>query len=199
VSGEGELHADLSDVATSTLERLRAALAQQQRKAPLTRAALLAFGITHKLEALEAALSGHSALACLSVLDVALAERRRARRPEPELVWTGPERRHSTARDTAVVLRALFESATSQVILAGFSFEKGSTVLAPLHRVMVERALDVRFFVHVEQVQSASVDGPAHAAREVAEFLRKAWVHPTTWRRRFSNSAVEERMLPNVG
>jgi len=65
--------------------------------------------------------------------------------------------------------------------------------------VMVERALDVRFFVHVEQVQSASVDGPAHAAREVAEFLRKAWVHPTTWRRRFSNSAVEERMLPNVG
>lgn len=119
MSGEGELHADLSDVATSTLERLRAALAQQQRKAPLTRAALLAFGITHKLEALEAALSGHSALACLSVLDVALAERRRARRLEPELVWTGPERRHSTARDTAVVLRALFESATSQVILAG--------------------------------------------------------------------------------
>lgn len=49
-------------------------------------------------------MSGHAVLACLSVLDVVLAERRANARPAPELVWTGPERANSTARDTVVVL-----------------------------------------------------------------------------------------------
>ena len=97
MTGEPPSQADLSEVATSTLERLRTALAHKQLATPLTRAAFLAFGIKHQLDALESALSGHSALACLSVLDVALAERTRATRPAPELVWTGPERSHSTA------------------------------------------------------------------------------------------------------
>lgn len=175
-----EAHADLGEVSTTALERLREALAREQIATPITRAGFLAFGIKHQLDALEGALSGHSRLACLSVLDVVLAERRRARRPDPELVWTGPERSHATARDTAIVLRSLFEGAREQVILAGFSFEKGSAVLGPLHRAMAERAatgdgLDVRFFVHVEQVQSASIDPQAHARAAIARFLRDAW------------------------
>ncbi|UJR84190.1 DISARM system phospholipase D-like protein DrmC [Sandaracinus amylolyticus] len=168
-------HADLSEVATSTLERLREAITSRKLGTPITRSALLAHGIRHQLDALEGALSGHSALACLSVLDVALAERRRARRPDAELVWTGPERSNATARDTAVVLRALFESARRQVILAGFSFEKGATVLEPLHRVMRERAIDARLFVHVEQLQHAADDPEAHAAERIAAFLHAAW------------------------
>ena len=167
--------AALTQVSTSTLARLRSGIAGKQVRTPITRASLLAYGIKHQHEALEAALSGHSALACLSVLDVALAERTSAQRPAPELVWTGPERSHSTARDTAVVLRALFESAKEQVILAGFSFTKGSAVLAPLHRAMAEEQLDVCFFVHVEQVQSQSVDPEAHAAAQIEAFIAAAW------------------------
>jgi phosphatidylserine/phosphatidylglycerophosphate/cardiolipin synthase-like enzyme len=175
VSEASDPQADLSEVSTTTLERLRDALARHQISTPLTRAGLLAFGIKHQLDALSGALSGHSTLACLSVLEVALAERRRAARPVPELVWTGPERSNATARDTAVVLRSLFESAQHQVILAGFSFEKGRGVLQPLHRVMVERGLDVRFFVHVEQVQRADADAEAHLEKEIADFRRTAW------------------------
>ncbi|MFO0711310.1 MAG: DISARM system phospholipase D-like protein DrmC [Sandaracinus sp.] len=175
MSETSDPHADLSAVSTTTLERLRDALARGQIATPLTRAGLLAFGIKHQLDALEGALSGHSTLACVSVLEVALAERRRAARPVPELVWTGPERSNATARDTAVVLRSLFESAKHQVILAGFSFEKGSSVLQPLHHAMLERGLDVRFFVHVEQVQRSDEDAGAHVAREIADFRRSAW------------------------
>ena len=40
---------------------------------------------------------------------------------------------------------------------------------------MSERALDVRFFVHIEQVQRADVDADAHAANAVRAFLRDAW------------------------
>lgn len=172
--------ADLSAVSTSTLERLRDAIEARRVSTPITRAGLLAHGIRHQLEALEDALSGHSALACLSVIDVALAERAARARPDPELVWTGPERSNATARDTAVVLRALFESAERQVILAGFSFEKGSSVLAPLYsamqaHAMKNRSLDVRFFVHVEQVQHAGVDGEAHARAAIAAFRDDAW------------------------
>lgn len=172
--------ADLGEVATNVLERLRESIAADRMRVPITRAALLAFGLKHQLDAIEGALAGHGKHACLSVLDVALAERRHAARPELELVWTGPERGHATARDTAVVLRALFESAREQVILAGFSFKKGSHVLEPLHRAMRDaesegRTLDVRFFVHVQQVQHLRADAEAHVAAELEAFLHEAW------------------------
>ena len=72
------------------LEQLRAAVASGALRPPLDRAALVGFGVRHQLEAIEHALGGHKSAACLSVLDVALAERE-MRRPTPELVWTGPE------------------------------------------------------------------------------------------------------------
>lgn len=174
------MSADLSLVPLSTLERLRDAFASKQLRTPINRTGLLSFGITHQLEALESALMGHSALACQSVLDVALAERKRAARPAPELVWTGPEGANSTARDTSVVLRALFESAKREVILAGFSFEKGAAVLEPLHRAMRERQLDVRFFIHVQQAEGHVRDPAGYATDQVKTFLRQSWPFPGT-------------------
>ncbi len=170
--------ADLSDVATATLERLREGLVSKELRGTITRGALVNFGIKHQLDALEGALSGHSAMACQSVIEVALAERARATRPDPELVWTGPEAENATARDTAVVLRALFESAQEQVILAGFSFEKGSTVLEPLSLAMKRRPLDVRFFIHVQQAERASSNARAEADAQVEDFLRMSWPFP---------------------
>src|SRR5690606_30707744 len=112
--------ADLSEVPDSTLELLRNAIASKRLRMPLTRSGLLDLGVHHQLEELETALSGHTALACLSILDVAVAERA-VRHSAPELVWSGPERANATARDTAVVLRSLFERAHKQVILAGYN------------------------------------------------------------------------------
>lgn len=143
--------ADLSEVATSTLERLRDAIAGDRIKMPVTRASLLDHGIHHQIDAIQGALSGHTSLACLSVLDVLLAERRAHARPAPELVWTGPERTNATARDTAVVLRALFERAQRQVVLAGYNFTKGSSLLEPLWMAMRDRGVEASFFIHIDQ------------------------------------------------
>ena len=168
-------HADLSEVATSTLERLRDAIATDRLKMPVTRAGLLDHGIRNQLEALEGALSGHTALASLSVLDVVLAERRAKASPAPELVWTGPERANATARDTAVVLRALFERAQRQVILAGYDFTKGSSLLVPLWIAMRDRSIDVRFFIHIEQTSEPLSNPAAYGNEAVRGIMEQVW------------------------
>jgi phosphatidylserine/phosphatidylglycerophosphate/cardiolipin synthase-like enzyme len=171
---EGE-HADLSEVATSTLERLREAIATDRLRMPVTRAGLLDHGVPNQLEALEDALSGHTSLACLSVLDVVLAERRANARPAPELVWTGPERANATARDTAVVLRALFERARRQVILAGYDFTKGSSLLEPLWIAMRDRGVDARFFIHIEQACEPLSNPTAYGDEAVRAIMEQVW------------------------
>jgi phosphatidylserine/phosphatidylglycerophosphate/cardiolipin synthase-like enzyme len=147
-----EDRASLKDVATTVLVHLRQAIARGTLRAPLDRAALVGFGVRHQLEAIEGALAGHKSAACLAVLDVVLAEREE-RRPSPELVWTGPEAQGGTARDTAVVLRELFESARETVILGGYNFKYSTRLLEPLHRSMMEHGVDVKFFMHVPQVE----------------------------------------------
>ena len=128
--------ASLKDVSTSTVERLRAAIASGELKTPVDHAGLVGCGIRHQIETLGAVLAGHKSAACTAILDVVLAEREE-RKPTPELVWTGPEGPGGTARDTAVVLRELFESARESVILAGYSFDHAQNVLAPLHASMM--------------------------------------------------------------
>jgi phosphatidylserine/phosphatidylglycerophosphate/cardiolipin synthase-like enzyme len=167
--------ADLSAVATSTLEQLRDAIATGRIRMPVTRAGLLDHGIHHQLEPLEGALAGHTALACMSVLDVVLAERRASARPAPELVWTGPERAHATARDTAVVLRALFERARRQVIVAGYDFTRGSSLLEALWTAMRNRAVDVRFFIHIEQASGPLPDPASHGDQAVQAIMEQVW------------------------
>lgn len=167
--------ADLSEVATSTLERLSDAIANDRLKMPVTRAGLLDHGIRNQLEALEGALSGHTALACLSVLDAVLAERRANARPAPELVWSGPERANATARDTAVVLRALFERAQRQVILAGYDFTRGSSLLEPLWIAMRDRGVDVRFFIHIQQATETVPDPASYGNDAARKVMDQVW------------------------
>lgn len=166
---------DLSDVATSTIERLREAVATNRLPMPITRASLLGEGIHHQLDALENALIGHTMPACLTVLDVLLAERRASSRPAPELVWTGPERANATARDTAVVLRALFERAQRQVVLAGYDFTRGSALLEPLWLAMRDRSVDVRFFLHIPQPAAAPAQPTLYGDQAVAVIMAEAW------------------------
>jgi phosphatidylserine/phosphatidylglycerophosphate/cardiolipin synthase-like enzyme len=175
MTGPTREYADLSEVATSTLERLREAIAAGRLKMPITRAGLLDHGVRNQLEALEDALTGHTALACLCVVDVVLAERRTNARPAPELVWTGPERANATARDTAVVLRALFERAQRQVILAGYDFTRGSSLLEPLWVAMRDRGVDVRFFIHIEQTAEVLSDSSAYGNDAVRAIMEQVW------------------------
>jgi phosphatidylserine/phosphatidylglycerophosphate/cardiolipin synthase-like enzyme len=167
--------ADLSSVPDSTLERLREGLVTKRLRTPVTRAGLLDLGISHQLEVVEAALSGHSNLACLTVLDVTVAERDAVRRPAPELVWSGPERTNATARDTAVVLRELFEAAERHVVLAGYDFTQGSSLLEPLWVAMRDRGVDVHFFVHIKQPDVVPPDAAKYGDDKVQEIMASTW------------------------
>ncbi len=164
----------LVSVPTATLERVRDGLVTERLRAPLTQPDLVAFGIVAQLETLARVLSGQARSPCIAILDTTLAERVAAERPAPELVWTGPEATTATARDTAVVLRGLFESATTRVLLAGYSFSHAHDVLAPLHHVMKTRGVTATFFVNIAQVERAS-DPEAHARREVRTFASESW------------------------
>ena len=164
--------ASLKDVSTSTVERLRAAIASGELKTPVDHAGLVGCGIRHQIETLGAVLAGHKSAACTAILDVVLAEREE-RKPTPELVWTGPEGPGGTARDTAVVLRELFESARESVILAGYSFDHAQNVLAPLHASMMAYGVRTSFFVDIEQVEADQEDG--HLARRLGGFFATNW------------------------
>jgi phosphatidylserine/phosphatidylglycerophosphate/cardiolipin synthase-like enzyme len=166
--------AGLSEVATTTLERIRFGLETRQLTTPIHHDGLAAFGVKRQLEALVGALSGHSASACAAILDAVLAERA-ARKPAPELVWTGPEGAGATARDTAVVLRELFERAESHVVLAGYTFSHARDVLAPLHAVMRDRGVEATFFVHLDQTPKHLTHPDLYVAEHLGTFVRDNW------------------------
>jgi len=165
----------LAEVPSTTLERLREAFQAQRLRAPLTRSDLVSFGIREQLDTLTDALAGHSRAACLSILDAVLAERAKYERPVPELVWTGPEGANARARDTAVVLRELFESAQKRIVLAGYSFLNAESVLAPLSVALRERGVKASFFVDVEQANTPTSDPDARAQAALSGFLTKSW------------------------
>lgn len=165
--------ASLKNVSTTVLRELREAIASGLLRAPVDRASLVGFGVRHAIEVIERALAGHKSAACVAILEVALAERE-DRRPPPELVWTGPEAPAGTARDTAVVLRSLFEGARESVLLAGYSFDHARDVLAPLHGAMVAHGVSARFFVNIPQIERYEAV-EAHLARCFSGFLAENW------------------------
>lgn len=165
----------LVDVSDTSLERLYAALEAKQIRAPLLRTDLVGFGVTAQLDALVATLEGHSRDACLSILGAVLAERKKFDRPAPELVWTGPEGGHAVARDTAVVLRELFESAKQRVVLAGYSFANAEDVLGPLHIAMRDRGVRAMFFVDIRQVEGSALGEEAYGRDALRSFIETSW------------------------
>jgi phosphatidylserine/phosphatidylglycerophosphate/cardiolipin synthase-like enzyme len=169
-----EQRATLKEVSTSAIERLRNAIVTGQLKTPIDRAALLGSGIRHQLDAIEGTLAGHRSAACLAILDVVLAERE-VRRPTPQLVWTGPEEPGGAARDTAVVLRELFEGARESVILAGYSFDHAAAVLAPLHAVMRDHGVKASFFVNMPQADRSDVPDGEHLKEHLGRFVQSNW------------------------
>jgi hypothetical protein len=99
----------------------------------------------------------------LALLRAIIAERTSRPVPRLELVWTGPEATVSPARDTAVVVRDLFERAMTSVLVAGFSFDHGAELLEPLHRAVRDRGVDAAIYLHIEE----------HG--EALRFLQRNW------------------------
>jgi len=163
----------LKRVSTSVLRDLHEAIAADRLRPMIDRAALVAFGVQHQLDPITAVLAGHGKAACVAILEVILAERENPR-PTPELVWTGPEGATATARDTVVVLRALFESARENVVLAGYSFDHARDVLAALHDSMVKHGVVSTFFVDIPQIErGVAVD--AHLQKHLGGFFATNW------------------------
>lgn len=164
----------LRHVPSTVLGELRSAILSNRLPTPIDRAALVGLGIRHDLRQIEEVLAGQTKEACLLILEVALEERGERSLP-PELVWTGPEGFGSTARDTAIVLRSLFENAQRSVILAGYSFDHAAEVLAALHRSMKKHEqLQVLFFVDVPQIEkNVTVDW--HIERHLKQFRATNW------------------------
>lgn len=150
---------DLSDVPTSALERFLEMLRAGRLKAAPGKFELAAAGL-QSLSLVADALQPLSLEGLLVLVEAVLSERRAHPQAQVELVWTGPETRASAARDTAVVVRELFANARRSILIAGFRFDHGATLLEPLHGAMQERGVACTIFA----------DRP-----EADDFIRRQW------------------------
>lgn len=84
-----------------------------------------------------------------------LAEERESaqgRSDRVELVWTGPEVGPTASRDTAVVVRELFDRAERNVLLAGFAIYNGREIFDRLAANMGRNSsLDVKMFLNISR------------------------------------------------
>ncbi|MBX3226797.1 MAG: DISARM system phospholipase D-like protein DrmC [Labilithrix sp.] len=164
----------VADLSTADLVKLCDLVRAGALSCPLTETPLRAHGFGAFAASIAASLAFESRAGLLLALDLLIEERTRAERPPLELVWTGPDTTSPQTRDTAVVLAELCRRARRRVLVAGYVFAQGESVLRPLHDALV-RGLDVRLFLHVPEGAASEVDVPAHAARWVREFVRRNW------------------------
>jgi len=170
---------DLSRVALHDLEALLRSIEQGDVSSPPQAAELQASGLGHLASRLGS-LSGFDAASARTALRLVIAERR-VRGTSPELVWTGPEGPGSTARDTAVVVRRLFEEARSRVVVAGFDFTKGTEILRPLHTAMRDRGVRAQVFLNVKDKAPSPAEVDAHVGRRLEESFVQWWTFGPPW------------------
>ncbi|MDP3215990.1 MAG: DISARM system phospholipase D-like protein DrmC, partial [Deltaproteobacteria bacterium] len=103
------------------------------------------------------------------------ASRRPGESTRVAMVWTGPETRGSGARDTAVVVREMFEAAERHVLIAGYSFERGEGILAPLHAAMRDRGVRVEMFVHLREATGVQADPEVYLRAQAEAWRRMYW------------------------
>jgi phosphatidylserine/phosphatidylglycerophosphate/cardiolipin synthase-like enzyme len=164
----------LRNVSTPDLEQLRVLVASGSIECPLTLVTLRAHGLTARSDDLFAALPFQTRDAMLAALDLALDERACAERVILELVWSGPQTTAPQTRDTAIVLAELFERARRRIMVAGYVFTHGTSILRPLHQALT-RGASARMFLDIPG-EASSVDGiPDFAARAVRDFVGRNW------------------------
>jgi phosphatidylserine/phosphatidylglycerophosphate/cardiolipin synthase-like enzyme len=165
----------LSEVSGRELRDILRALDGGWLRVPITELGLQHVGVaTDRCAAMAQLLGGFDQRACRTVLEVAIAEREHRPPPRLDLVWTGPEARGSSARDTRVLVQELFERATTSVLIAGFRFDHGATLFKPLHERM-QSGLTTEFFVDIKGENKPAYDGRAYAERAIDRFVAQNW------------------------
>lgn len=170
----------LRHVSRLDLERLQRAATQGQLSFPVSSAGLIALHMGHLLERAPF-LIGLNEDALRAVLVVALAERSQGSGPKYDLVWTGPEAALSTARDTAVVVRQLFEQAKKSVLLTAYSVDPrhGRELFAPLHKVVREHGVKVDIFLDLKQAEEGKTEEQA-IDEAMLSLLQTSWEEDLT-------------------
>jgi phosphatidylserine/phosphatidylglycerophosphate/cardiolipin synthase-like enzyme len=116
----------------------------------------------------------------LAAIRLVQAERARAAQndPRPELVLSGPGSELMPGRDTAVVVREIFESAQQSVLIVGYAFYGSDRIFEPLAlRMATHPGLSVSMLVNVH----FDPDRPPESTirKYAADFLRLSWpFHP---------------------
>ena len=111
--------------------------------------------------------------AMLRLLESIQHERARQRPAPIELVWTGPEPQASTARDTVMVMQDLFSRARSDVFIAGYTFDNGKEILAPLHAVMQQHGVTATIVMNIRA--AAELGAERAVEKATGNFWRANW------------------------
>jgi len=166
---------DLHTIATPVLElaakRLRARDGDQS---PIDITEVKAWGLEDAAPTLVEQLGDVNRTAALMALQATLNERTVTGPPPPQLVWTGTSP-GKDARDTRVLLKQLFASAQESVLIAGYSFDHGKELFAPLHDAMTARGVRVRFYINIEQERGQTIVAAEAVDRQVRGFLDENW------------------------
>ncbi|MDQ3264460.1 MAG: DISARM system phospholipase D-like protein DrmC [Myxococcota bacterium] len=163
----------LSDLASFALENVQRLVARGPAASRLSPEDLRSCGLP--TAAAEGLLSQLEAGTVGLLIEAVLAERVRPV-PAVELVWTGPEAKVSTARDTAVIVRALLRSAKRLVVIGGYRFDHGAELLAPLHEAMSTRGVRACIFI---DVPSGGLPPRERAQQAVDQFFASNWPFPS--------------------
>lgn len=155
------------------LERLLVALEQGKLGAPLVSAELLAAGF--RASEILSVLAGLDTLACARVVRALLADRAARPAPHLDLVWTGPETRVATSRDTAVLVRELFAGARESVLIAGFAFDHGRDLFEALAEAMHAHGVTTEIYLDIREQAPPGVPIAEHVEHYVDRFLAENW------------------------
>ena len=170
----------LSRVSSADIDALRELVGRGRLRCPISRIRLSAVGL-ERLRSLVEPLAGKDAQAVTETLELVLSERRGRPRPVLDMVWTGPEALRSATRETASVVREMFESARRDVIVAGFSFDDPE-ILRPLHAVMAAHGVRVRLFVNIPSKDIRKVEDVDGFVRGYLKgFLGGNWPFGEPW------------------
>ncbi|WP_165251989.1 DISARM system phospholipase D-like protein DrmC [Paludisphaera soli] len=113
-----------------------------------------------------------------SFLDMIVADRRSrpALEDRIDLVTTGPDVAGVVNRDTSVVVRELFSTATSSVLIAGYAVYQGQKVFRALADRMQERPeLEVRIILDIQRGLGDSSSASELVKRFAARFRSHQW------------------------
>jgi phosphatidylserine/phosphatidylglycerophosphate/cardiolipin synthase-like enzyme len=93
-----------------------------------------------------------------------------------DLVWTGPEAQGIVNRDTAVVVRELFQNARESVIVVGYAVYQGHMVFKTLAERMDQNPnLSVRMFLDIQRVFDDQSSLSEQVRRFAERFRQQQW------------------------